>query len=131
MVSIVLRSLYTGISTDRVTVAGSSGVSSRGFAARVKVREGAMGGRPTRSDGDAAVSDSESMLTGRFSMDRSEDGGRISSPIRVASAGPREEVYVPRENVGWWKNHSSRTVGKCSARATGPGARSGLPDQAP
>jgi hypothetical protein len=38
MVSIVFSSLYTGISTDRVTVAGSSGVSSRGFAASVNVR---------------------------------------------------------------------------------------------
>ncbi len=38
MVSIVWRSLYTGISTDSVTVAGSSGVSSRGRAASVKVR---------------------------------------------------------------------------------------------
>ena len=51
MVSIVFSSLYTGISTDSVTVAGSSGVSSRGFAASVKVRWGAAGGRSTLCGG--------------------------------------------------------------------------------
>ena len=34
----MFSSLYTGISTDSVTVAGSSGVNARGMAASVKVR---------------------------------------------------------------------------------------------